>query len=229
MQLKSDKTKGVRFKDLSGKRFGKLVVVSFAGNSNNGHSKWNCICDCGKECVSFSTNLIRGMANSCGCIKSSVLGIATTTHGKSKTRMFKIWVGIKKRCYNENSKSYKWYGGKGVRVCKSWLEGFQNFYNDMIDGYSDTLTLERENPNGDYEKSNCKWATYTEQARNKTNSVYYEVNGERKTLAEWSEITGVNSSTISNRIKVGWPSDRIFDKPKRKVASMESISMYLIV
>lgn len=227
MYLKSDRTKGVRFKDLTGQRFGKLTVIEFVGRGRNRHSKWKCKCDCGGESISFSTNLLRGIAGSCGCVKDNVLGNHTRKHGLTNTRIFKIWAGIRKRCTNPKSIAYKDYGGRGIKICERWSD-FENFYADMIDGYTDTLTLDRIDPNGDYCKENCRWATPKEQSRNKRNSSFRVINGERKTIGEWSEVSGIASATIHNRIKAGWPDERLLERPNRKKTTIDQISKYLV-
>ena len=220
-----EKRKGSRYTDLTGTTFGKLVVVGFHEKGKHGHYKWLCKCECGNESVSFASNLLRGIATSCGCYGRNIIGGNTRTHGMSKTRMFKIWVGIRKRCTNPNMTSYKDYGGRGIKVCERWDE-YINFYNDMKDGYSDSLTLERDNPNGDYEKSNCRWATSKEQGRNKRNTRSIDLEGRSLTAAAWAEISGTESSTIIWRIKKGWDVRRaIYGDP---VTDLSEISKYLV-
>ena len=111
---------------------------------------------------------------------------------------------MKYRCYYQNHPSYKNYGGRGITVCQEWLDDFMNFYNwSMANGYSDELTIDRIDVNGNYEPNNCRWATRKEQQNNMRNNVFLEANGERHTISEWSEITGINRSTISNRLRRG--------------------------
>lgn len=217
-----------RIKDLTNKRFGKLVVLNFNSISKSKHSIWECKCDCGNKCLSYSTNLIRGVASSCGCIKKSVLGKNTTKHGLSKTRIFKIWAGVRKRCLNEKCQSYHNYGGRGIKICERWND-FYNFYNDMINGYSDELTLDRIDPNGDYTPSNCRWVNHQAQANNRRNNVFICFNGETKTIAQWSNITGVRRNAISYRIKHGWDlKDALFNTTNNNLKTINDISKYLV-
>jgi hypothetical protein len=214
------------FKDLTGQKFGKWTVIEKHGVYKDGKYKWLCKCDCGTIAPVFSSNLLRSISTSCGCYGRNILGKATRQHGMTKTRMYKIWVGIRKRCYNPKMKSYADYGGRGIKVCDKWNTAFINFYNDMKEGYADNLSLEREDPNGHYEKSNCRWATATEQARNKRDSRFIECDGSKRTLAEWEDVSGTGRSTISWRIKNGWPIQRaIYGDP---VTRLEEIKQYLV-
>lgn len=142
------------------------------------------------------------------------------------TRIYHIWVGVRKRCYNPKAKAYAEYGGRGITMCDRWRDSFEAFYYDMQYGYADHLTLEREDPNKGYDKQNCKWATYTEQARNKRNSVYVECDGYRRTIAEWADISGTNRATIGWRLRQGWPIHKaIYGHPTQDVSL---ISEYLV-
>ena len=213
---------GNRFKDLTNQRFGKLTAVSPI--KINGKYSWKCICECGKEKVIMSGNLVRGISKSCGCKKLNI-GERTKKHGMAKTRMFKIWTGVRKRCTNPNTKTYRLYGGRGISMSSEWND-FINFYNDMKDTYSDDLSLDRIDPNGNYEVSNCRWATSKQQNRNRRNNRIIECNSVSKTLAEWAETSGVSSTLILSRINNGWDSYKaIYTMPKN---SIKSISKYLV-
>jgi hypothetical protein len=216
-----------RFIDLSGRAFGKLTAIVPVGLNKSRQYVWWCHCECGGNSIANGSNLLRGNTLACGCVRQVDLADRTRKHGMSKTRMFKIWTGVTKRCTNENCSSYNRYGGRGIEMCDRWKESFENFYGDMKDGYADNLTLEREDPNGNYCKDNCKWATMIEQARNKTNSVFIEYNGQKKSMAEWAELKGVPSGTIGNRIRAGWSVERSFT-PTGRNSSTSSISKYLV-
>lgn len=190
-----------KFNDLTGQRFGKLIVVSRATNyiKPNGNKiiQWRCVCDCSNEVVVRGEYLKSEHTKSCGCNKSIS---HTITHGKSKSRLYKIWVGMKERCYNPNRNSYCWYGAKGICVCDEW-DDFENFYDwSMNHGYSDELTIDRIDSNGNYCPENCRWSTDREQANNRSTNRIIEYNGESHTLEEWSKITGIASSTIRMRL-----------------------------
>ena len=126
-------------------------------------------------------------------------------HGKRHTRIYNIWRSMRQRCNNPNANRYYRYGGRGIKVCEEWENSFTAFYEWAVaHGYADNLTIERKNPNGDYEPSNCCWETYKKQANNKQNSRYITYNGKTYTLAEWADLTGIKKATIWARLKKGW-------------------------
>lgn len=190
-----------KFIDLTGERFGALVVMRLDIGYSGRDKKWICKCDCGKEVSVFSGNLRRGYTKSCGCLSTQSKKKRMTTHGMARTRLYGIWSNMKKRCYYKNFSSYKNYGERGISVCEEW-QSFDHFYKWAIEnGYSDDLTIERINVNGNYEPSNCKWATRAEQQRNKRNNHYFDYNGKTVTLAEMAEDTGIQRGTILWREK----------------------------
>lgn len=222
------KRKGSRFVDLTGIRFGKLVAISPNGQNKAKQYLWNCLCDCGNTSVVVGSNLIRGNTKACGCVRLTEIGDRTRKHGMGKSRIFKIWAGMRKRCLNPQCLSYKLYGGRGIKICQRW-NSFDLFYKDMYIGYSDNLSLDRIDPNGDYEPNNCRWATTKEQNNNRRNNRVIEYNGEVKTLSQWSELSGVKQNTISNRIKSGWDTyDAIYKKPIYKNVGYHELSKYLV-
>lgn len=170
----------MKFIDLTGQRFGRLLVIERTENLN-GNARFRCKCDCGNEIFALSTNLKKkhGATKSCGCFIRELTKKRSTTHGMTNTRIFRTWVGMKHRC--EDSKN-EHYGARGIKVCDEWTNDFMSFYNwSMENGYNDSLTIERIDVNGNYEPSNCKWATIKEQNSNKTNKRLIEFNG--KTLS----------------------------------------------
>lgn len=210
---------------LVGRRFFRLKVIEFAGRNKSKNYTWKCLCDCGKEVVVASSNLLTGNSKSCGCYDIETLVKRSKKHGLTKTRIYKIWVGIRKRCTNPKMKSYAEYGGRGIKVCDRWND-FENFYEDMKIGYSDELSLERKDPNGNYEPDNCKWATMKEQARNKRNTKRITLGDESRTASEWEEISGTGRCTIAWRLKNGWDTHRaIYGDP---VSNLSEISKYLV-
>jgi len=133
-------------------------------------------------------------------------------HGMNKTPLYKKWSQMKTRCLNKKERSYKDYGGRGIKICAEWMD-FINFMNDMGDSFKQGLSLERVDNNGNYCKENCKWIELKLQARNKRNIPLYELNGCKKSAAEWSEITGTKAGTISARIKYyKWPVKRALEQ-----------------
>lgn len=191
--------------DLTGRTFGRLTVIQYDHSKNGAY--WLCRCECGKTKVIKGNSLTKGVTTSCGC-KSREMSInRSTTHGMTGTRIYRIRSGMIARCYKENATSYPKYGAKGITVCDEWLgeNGFINFYNwAMENGYKDNLTLDRINPKGNYEPSNCRWATYKEQANNTKATVFLTYNGETKPASEWAEIVGISQSAITHRKRKGW-------------------------
>jgi len=151
---------------LVGMRFGRLLVIARAPNYR-GFSQWVCKCDCGKESITANVRLMRGV-QSCGCLCKEKTLEAIVTHGLSRTRVYKIWAGMLKRCENEKDKSYRYYGGRGIKVCASWHD-FQLFYADM--GEPNGLTIDRIKNDKDYEPGNCRWATRLTQAQNRRKAI----------------------------------------------------------
>lgn len=195
--------------DLTGQRFGTLTVISEVPERNkNGHIVYNVICDCGKEKQVLGASLRYGGSRSCN--KCYLL---TGSHGMWKSKEFNTWQSMKDRCSNPNNPRYKNYGARGIKVCDAWIKDFSQFFKDM--GYSQGLTIDRIDVNGNYEPSNCRWATPKLQARNRTNNISYTYNGSTKCMAEWCEILNMATSTFGNRIKRGWSIERIIETPVR--------------
>lgn len=188
---------GRKHLDLVNKTFGNLKVLSYEGNS-----KWLCECKCGQRKIIRTGDLTGNKTQSCGCLKHSVSIKRFYKHGHQKERVYKIWQGMKTRCYNPNRKYYNRYGGRGIKVCQEWLDDFMNFYNwAMNNGYNDKLSIDRINVNGNYEPNNCRWVNKKIQARNTSANKFYTYNNETHCLAEWAEILNVSLKVLRHRIK----------------------------
>jgi hypothetical protein len=152
------------FKDLTGAKFGKLTVISFGGRAGKYKSiRWNCICSCGATTTTYASSLLSGGSKSCGCLRKETK--PTLRHGKSHTKEHRIWSHMKGRCQNPTDHKYHDYGGRGITVCERW-QIFENFFEDMGQAPAPRHSIDRINNDGNYEPTNCRWATPTQQARN---------------------------------------------------------------
>ena len=179
--------------DLTGKRMGSLVVLS---TSKLSHLKWTCLCDCGEVTDIGRSRLLAGQV-SCGC-KEAV----KTTHGKSGTAIYRIWKHMIDRCENERDAGFYRYGGRGITVCERW-KVFENFYADMGDRPRGR-SIDRIDNNGNYEPSNCRWATWTEQGCNKRNNRIVSVNGRSFPLSQACREYSIDVRVAAARLRNGW-------------------------
>ena len=208
-----------------GTKFGHWTVIGEPIRDKNGyHKKYLCECDCEKHTQRYvdSQNLKRGKSISCGCVTAECTRKRRTKHGEAGTRLFYILVNMKERCFNPNSNAYKNYGERGIVVCQEWMHSYECFRDwELKNGYSDDLTIDRIDVNGNYEPTNCRWATNKEQCNNKRNNQLITYNGETHNTAEWSDILGIKKQTLQSRIDRGYPIEDIlfcgfFDTRKRK-------------
>lgn len=174
--------RGNRFKDLAGRRFGRWLVLDRVARSGKWKLAWYCRCDCGTENWVNPQNLRLGKTKSCGCWQSEMTSKRFRTHGKTKTPEYRIWSAMKKRCTDTKNIGYRIYGGRGIKVCESWMNSFPNFISDMGTRPSSGHSIERKNVNGNYEPSNCCWATRAEQAKNYRRTEYYRFIDKLKAL-----------------------------------------------
>jgi hypothetical protein len=188
--------------DLTGMRFGRLVVINFSKRDGKS-SYWNCICDCGNEHIVRSDVLRKGISKSCGCLQIELLRKRITTHGlkKKNKRLYEIWQGMKRRCAYKKTINYDRYGGRGITVCNEWKNDFHAFYSWALShGYKENLTIDRIDNNGNYCPENCHWTTMFYQNRNKSNNHILTFNGVTKVLSDWALETGVSRRTLTRRL-----------------------------
>ena len=188
-----------------GSKYGKLTIINKTENTKSGHAAYSCLCDCGTTKIATAASLNGGQTVSCGCFKRNRLGLSNKTHGMSNTFIYKVWTGIKRRCYNENEEFYHHYGGRGIKMCDEWLNDPQAFIDwALSNGYKHGLWIERIDNDGDYTPINCRWATIKEQSMNRRTNRFFTVRGITASLKEFSIITGIGQATIIHRLKAGW-------------------------
>lgn len=198
-----------KFIDLTGQRFGRLVVVALSGQDKHGGTKWLCKCDCGSETVVLGGNLRRNHTTSCGCVHKETI----STHGESKSRLYTIWTLMKRRCYFPSDSRYHRYGGRCIAVCEEWRDSFENFRDWATkNGYRDDLTIDRIDNNGNYCPGNCRWATRKEQQSNIGTNHLITHNGETLTVSQWAERIGVQPTTLFTRLRRHWSIERALNR-----------------
>jgi len=192
--------------DLANKTFGRLTVLKENGKKWN-NVTWLCKCDCGNLKTVPGSMLMKGITRSCGCLAKELARKRLLKHGMSKSTEFVSWSSMRKRCYDKNDTSYNNYGGRGIKVCDRWLgkNGFINFLSDMGAKPSPIHSLDRfpNNETGNYEPSNCRWATPPEQLRNFRNNLWYEYNGEKMVVTDWEHKWGIPKNSIQAYLRRG--------------------------
>ena len=191
--------------DLVGNRYGRLTVVSCAPNHGT-RTAWNCLCDCGTECVITTRDLRAGDTKSCGCYMKELAIERHKKHGASShsgnaTRLYRIWKHMRRRCLCPNNKAYKNYGGRGIKICDEWADSYIAFRDwSIAHGYKDSLTLDRIDNNGMYCPQNCRWASAVTQANNKRSNHLITHNGKTQTIAQWAREIDLSYFTLYSRI-----------------------------
>lgn len=208
-----------KFIDMTGQIYGRLIVIEPAYKKDRTWY-WKCQCKCGNTTVVNGNNLRHGITKSCGCYKHQRMIDANIKHNGCYTRIYNIWRRMITRCYDTNYHLYKNHGGRGIIVCPEWKNketGFITFREwAYFNGYSDDLTLDRINNDGNYEPSNCRWANYITQANNKRNNWLITLNGETKPFMIWCDEYGLRNhwNAIRMRIqKYGWSPEEAFLTP----------------
>lgn len=196
-------------KDLSNQKFGKLTAINPVGKQGQS-ILWRCVCDCGNEKIVRGNNLTTGAVQSCGCLRNE----SHIKHGGSKTRLYRIWGGIIRRTEDSNRKEYADYGARGIRMCAEWRNDFADFQKWALEnGYTDLLSIDRIDPDGNYCPDNCRWVGKFQQENNKRANLILTINGESKTAAEWSNISGIPAYQIRKRKRNGWTDEKAVFEP----------------
>lgn len=208
--------------DLTGQRFGRLIVIE--KTQKDGKAMWRCQCECGKETVVLGNSLLRGATRSCGCLwlerTREINTVLKTRHGARHTRLYYVWIEMKQRCSNPNNKRYVDYGGRGIRVCEEWKD-FAVFQKWALEnGYQEGLSIDRINNDENYEPQNCRWANRKTQCRNQRKNHLIIYKGQTKTLTEWAEQFCINKHTLRMRLKLGWSVEEALETPVKNFNKM---------
>lgn len=219
--------------NLIGKKFHRLNVIKHEGKNNLNKYIWLCLCDCGNRLTVIGENLRNGNTKSCGCLNIDKIKKRSTKHGhasrKNLSRIYKIWKSMIQRCNNKKSTKYPDYGGRGITVCKRWLDSFENFLTDMKEPPTEKHSIDRINNDEGYYKENCRWATNKQQMRNTRNNRLITYNGKTQCLAAWSEELSIDSRIIGERIdKYGWSTEKALTTPIRERGVYHVGSLYKI-
>lgn len=196
--------------------FGRLTVLQFQQGTKESPGFYICQCECGNKTKAHSTDLKSGLKRSCGCLQREVCKITgkkSCTHNMSHTRLYRTWRGIKTRCSKTTKCNSKNYSDRGIKMCEEWND-FENFMKWAYEtGYTDELTIDRIDVNGDYCPENCRWLTNFEQQSNKRTNVKIAYNGKTQTIAQWSRETGISFALIHWRYVSGKTGSDLFKKP----------------
>ena len=189
--------------DITGVRFGRLVAKEVHSRDKHGRAKWVCICDCGKSKIVSSDNLRRGNQSSCGCLRDEKIAQLNRSHGMSRTPTYIVWAGMIQRCENPSYTGYSYWGGRGIKVCERW-KTFENFLADMGEKPKGKSIDRFPDNNGNYEPGNCRWASSTDQNRNRRSTVIVSFQGKEFPLHELTKKYGVAQRVVTQRIRRGW-------------------------
>jgi hypothetical protein len=201
--------KNPRLKNLQGKKFGRLLVKTQAGNAPGGAAIWLCLCSCGNEIIPSGCDLRAGKVMSCGCARNEITAARNFVHGEARTRLYMTWKNMKRRCAGDDPH----YGGKGVKVCKEWLSFPKFSLWAKKSGYADNLTIERIAISGDYTPKNCTWIPSRQQAINRSNVA------RRKDGKPWLHIArenGISDAAYRTRVFDGWDYEQASSHPMFK-------------
>lgn len=198
--------------DLTGQRFGRLVVLQYTGKDKRNQARWDCRCDCGNITNVSTQNLKCGNVQSCGCSRKGI----NSTHKQSRSRLYKIWCAVVQRTKNPNNPNYAYYGKRGITVCDSWstFEPFRDWA--LENGYSENLTIDRIDNDKGYSPDNCRWIDRKQQAENRRSNHFLIYKGETKTLGQWATQFGMKRTTLCKRLNNGWSIEEALETPVKK-------------
>ena len=198
--------------DITGKKFGNLIAIKKITSTH-----WLFKCSCGMEEIKPKDAVMRGISKRCRKCGRAVTGLKNSTHRMSETRLYECWRDMRNRCYLKTQKNYKNYGGRGIKVCDEWKNDFMSFCDwSLKNGYSDNLTLDRIDVNGNYCPENCRWITRKEQSRNTRRNVFITLNGKTQILSDWIKFARISFQTYYNRKKKGFSDSEILLKNRDK-------------
>jgi len=190
---------------------GSCIYLRESQRYSNNNRRAVFLCKCGKEFESNIASIVSGDCKSCGCYKNALMKVINIKHNMSFSKEYSSWSKMKSRCYNDSDERYIHYGYRGISVCDRWLESFDNFYLDMGAAPSKNHSIDRIDVNGNYELSNCRWATSKQQANNKRDNIFLELNGLKMTISQWSDRLNIKPGTLYFRYQAGWNVEEILN------------------
>lgn len=201
--------------DLVGEIFGKLTILEWKGRHKCGGNAWLCYCSCGNTRIVGQGNLRSGDIKSCGCLRRELkTKHGYTTTDKSYHPLYIKFRGMKQRCYDKNFKYYECYGGRGIKICEEWIDSPEKFIEwGLENGYKEGLTIERINNDEGYSPKNCCFIDRANQCNNRRSNHLLTHNDKTQNITQWAREVGINRSTLSNRIKVGWSVEKALTLP----------------
>ena len=210
-------TKKREVASISGNRFGILTVVNYEGKNDHGDHTWSCLCDCGRITTVIQSRLLSSHTKSCGCLRykhsDCYPDFPNELHTMWNTPEYKAYYEAKRRCEQPSIRNYHRYGGRGIKFL---FKSFDEFFLCIGSRPDSSHSLDRIDNNGHYEQGNVSWTPHKKNARNRGNNTLLDFQGEKKCLAEWSEVTGIDRRTIRSRLSMGWSVEKALSKPTGK-------------
>lgn len=201
-------------KDYTGQKFGRLTAIEL-DHTQRKHSYWKFKCECGSDLVLRVDTVVSGNTKSCGCYNREAHRVQKLTHGFSKQKVYHVFYAMKSRCYDPSNVAFEYYGGRGIKICDEWLRSPSSFCEwAYANGYSNGLTIDRIDVNGDYSPDNCRWVSRKTQNENTRRNTWLTYNGETMILRDWCQRFNVNMATACSRIKRGLSFEQVFNIDK---------------